>query len=90
MDCSGPAKYNMWFGPALRYRNRGKYRTADTACFSKITKNIATALFGYGIAFKPFYTFLHLFKLFFFTKYRKILQNTAGIIGITGIETGKE
>ena len=67
--------------PALRCRNRGKYRTADTACFSKIPKNIATAYICGAVLFlvKTFYTFLHLFY--------KISLNTAVI---TGIETGKE
>ena len=36
----------MWSEPVMRYQNRGVYRTAETACISKIPKNIATVLFG--------------------------------------------
>ena len=79
MDCSGPAKYNMWFGPALRYRNRGKYRTADTACFSKISQLHIFGAVLCGIVFTLLYNF--------FTLFYKTLQNIAGI---TGIEAGKE
>ena len=71
------------FLPTLRNQNRRKYKTADTACFSILPKNTATALFGAVLFLHLFYTFFS----FFLHLFHKILQNTAGI---TGIKTGKE
>ena len=51
----------MFLQPAMRYHSRGKYRTADTACFSKIPKNTATALFGAVLCGVVFTFFLHSF-----------------------------